>query len=301
MNKVEAQQRILRNLAIICHQVEAQNAHGQNISAYCETAICDAMNAVTSMGWLNINAFSNNFPAIDLITKDGTRGIQATLKTTKVKFDKTVCALAKQLVQKGNRLDGIQEVEVVGLTCVRNEGVTSWRTVTAGKSSVKVRGISLIKLLDLQNQDSVRLSDLDEALQGLTMITPFHLRSDEEELMTIVAYLDRPAIRDHRSAEMSWQEMNEAMRSIRRLLGQGADDQGHQITRPYRTFQPQFARLLKGIYTETEAISTLLRDELHSRGSLKGSDGILIDGHRLRIQEDVTALAMATNSQPPIW
>lgn len=49
MNKVEAQQRILRNLAVVRYQVEALSMNGQNISIYSETAIQDSLNAVR--GW----------------------------------------------------------------------------------------------------------------------------------------------------------------------------------------------------------------------------------------------------------
>jgi post-segregation antitoxin (ccd killing protein) len=301
VNKVETQGRIARNLAVLRYQVENLNANGQNISAYCETAICDALNAVTGHGWTNANAAAYNFPAIDLVASDGNRGVQATLHTTKTKLDKTIRTLKGALFATPSRLDDLREIEVVGLTCVNNTVVTSWQNVAGPKHSVKIRGIALGRLLRLQNLDGSQLSALDDALQGLTMTTPFHLSPDEAEAATIIAYLDRPAIRDARHLEGSWQHMQDAMRSIRRLLTQGANDLGQQVTRPHQTFQPGLARLLKEIYTETEAISALLRSELRVTGSLTSSEAILIDGHRLRIQEKVTELARRTRNAPPTW
>jgi hypothetical protein len=51
MNKVETQTRILRYLATIQYQVELLGRHGQNISMYTETAVTDAMTAITGEQW----------------------------------------------------------------------------------------------------------------------------------------------------------------------------------------------------------------------------------------------------------
>jgi hypothetical protein len=301
MNKVEAQQRILRNLAVIRYQVELLNRHGQSISIYSESAIADSLTAMTGEAWTNLNASNNNYPAIDLLSPDGARGVQATAHTTKAKLDKTVEALVKELNRTPNRLPALRQVEVVGLTCVGSRAVTSWQSMRGTKQAVRVRGVSLEKLLDLPNQGDAELLELDRALQGLASTSPFHLRSDQEELKTVIAYLDRPAIRDRRDVEMDWRAMEDAMLSIRRLLGQGASDAGHQITRPYPTFQPVIAAMLKVIYTETSAISALLRDELLLPGSMRDSDWSLLEGHRLRIQEKVTELAVEARLTPPSW
>ncbi len=258
MNKVEAQQRILRNLAVIRYQVELLNRHGQNISAYSETAIRDSLTAVTGQPWSNLNAASNNYPALDLVSSDGLRGVQATAHTTKAKLDKTISALVKELNQLPSPLPKLRHAEVVGLTCVTSQAVTAWQDINIGGQLVKVRGVALERILDLSNRSDVELAKLDRTLQGLASTSPFHIRSDREELLTIIAYLDRPAIRDSRHLESDWHDMQDAMRSIRRLLGQGADDSGHQITRPYSTFQPVVAALLKQIYADTSAISALL-------------------------------------------
>lgn len=301
MNKVEAWGRIARNLAVLQYQVENLNTHGHNISAYCEAAICDALNAVTGLRWTNANDAANNFPAIDLITSDRIRGVQATLHTNKAKLDKTIGTLRDELWATRSRLASVREVEVIGLTCVKSTAVTSWQDIAGPKASVRIRGIALDRALRLQSPDSFQLDALDHALQGLTMTTPFHLSPDEVEAATIIAYLDRPAIRDTRHHEASWVEMQDAMRSIRRLLTQGANDLGQQITRPHQTFQPRLGSLLKEIYTESEAISALLRNELRMVGSLTPGEAILLDGHRLRIQEKVTELAMQTGNPPPAW
>jgi hypothetical protein len=301
MNKVEAQQRIVRNLAVIRYQVELLARHGQNISIYTETAIADSLTAVTGQAWANINATHNNYPALDLLSSDGVFGVQATAHTTKAKLDKTIHALVKELGRAPSRLSDLQQVEVVGLTCVASRAVTSWQTVEGGTRAVKVRGVALEKLLNLPNRSEIELTSLDRTLQDLASTSPFHLRSDQDELRTILAYLDRPAIRDHRKIEMDWQAMQDAMVSIRRLLGQGANDLGQQITRPYATFQPVAAGLLREIYMESSEISVLLRDELHSPGSMRGSDWSLLEGHRLRIQEKVTELAAEAQLTPPLW
>lgn len=301
MNKVEAWGRIARNLAVVRYQVENLNAQGQNVSAYCEVAICDAFNAVTNLGWTNINDVAHNFPAIDLITSDRTRGVQATLHVNKAKLDKTIKALETELWKTGDPLVDLQEVEVVGLACVGSGAVVSWQDVPGPKSTVKIRGVSLDKALRRRNPDQSQLDALDHALQSLTLTTPFHLSSDEIEAATIIAYLDRPAIRVMRHHEASWAEMQDAMRSIRRVISQGANDLGQQITRPLQTFQPEVRSLLKEIYKETEAISQLLRNELCSAGSLTVGEATLIDGHRLRIKEHVTALAAHTGNDQPSW
>jgi hypothetical protein len=301
MNKVETWGRIARNLAVLRYQVENLNLQGHNISAYCETAIGDALNAVTGFGWTNVNDTAYNFPAIDLITSDHTRGVQATFHADKAKLDKTIKTLNSELWATPSRLASLREVEVIGLTCVKTAVVGAWQDVAGPNGPVRIRGIALDKSLRLQKPDQFQLDALDEALQGLTMTTPFHLSPDEAEAATIVAYLDRPAIRDTRHFEASWQEMQDAMRSIRRLLTQGANDLGHQITRPHQTFQPRLRSLLKEIYGETEAISALLRNELRVAGSLTPSEALLLDGHRVRIQEKVTALAVATGNRPPVW
>ena len=301
MNKVEAQQRILRNLAVIHYQVEALSRNGQNISIYAETAIQDSLNAVTGLSWTNINASSNNFPAIDLISQDGIRGVQATLRTTKAKLDKTIDALVKELAKPTSQLTALRQVEVVGLTCVNNPTVTAWAIIKGLKHPVAVRGIDLETLLGLSNLSDVELADLDEALQALATTSPFHLRSDQEEMRTIIAFLDRPAIRDRRTMEFDWHAMQDAMLSVRRLIAQGTNDTGQQITRPYPTFQPRLATLLKAIYTESAAISALLRNELHSPGSMRESEWMLLEGHRRRIQEKVTELATEANIPAPQW
>lgn len=188
------------------------------------------------MAWTNLNASNNNFLAIDLVTQDGTRGVQATFRTTKAKVVKTIDALVKELARPTNRLTALLRVEVVGLTCVNNPTVTSWQTIKGYKHSVRVRGIDLETLLGLPNLGDVELANLDQALQGLATTSPFHLRSDQEEMRTILAYLDRPAIRDRRPVEMDRHAMQDAMLSARRLIAQGANDAGQQITRPFPTF-----------------------------------------------------------------
>lgn len=301
MNKIEAQQRILRNLAVIRYQVEALNKNGQNLSIYAETAIRDSLNAVTGLSWTNINAGNNNFPAVDLISQDGVRAVQATFHTTKAKLDKTIDVVQEELAKGNNRLSALRDVEVVGLTCVSNRKVTSWTSIQGPKQAVRVRGIDLETLLGIANLGDGELDALDQALQGFTTTSPFHLSSDHDEMRTIIAFLDRPAIRDRRAAEFDWQDMQDAMRSIRRLIGQGANDTGQQITRPYPTFQPPFAALLKAIYSESAAISVLLKNELRVPGSMRESEWFLLEGHRVRMQEHVTELAVNARLPAPQW
>jgi hypothetical protein len=303
MNKVETQTRILRYLATIQYQVELLGSHGQNISMYTETAVADAMTAVTGETWINLNAISNNFPGVDLISPDRTYGIQATANLKKHKFDKTVEAITKELEQSNNRLKNLKRVEVIGLACVTNTKVTSWTKISTPKQTVEIRGISLERRLELENRSEAALDYLDRAFQGLASTNGvYQMRSDREELQTvIIPFLERPAIRDRRPVELDWHAMQDAMLSIRRLLGQGVNDIGVLVTRPYATFQPETARLLKQIYDETSAISALLRDELRIPGSLRESDGVLLDGHRLRIQERVTNLALGAQTPPPVW
>lgn len=299
MNRVEAQNRIIRNLAVIQHQVGSLAKNGQNMSAYSEGVIKDSLNAATGLGWTNLNAAQNNAPAIDLISADGTRGVQATLQTTKQKFDKTVASLTKELERPGSALSGLRQVEVVGLTCVSNVKVTTWSTLP--KHSMRVRGIDLLRLLALNALDDEQLADVDDVMQGAATTGPFHVNSDKDEIRTIIAYLDRSAIRHSRHIELDWHAMGDAMRSIGRLLTQGADDTGHQITRPYRTFQPPIRDLLYEIYRATTEISLLLRNELRSPGTLTQSEGVRIDGYRLQVQETVTTLANEVGLPPPIW
>ena len=301
MNKVEAQYRILRNLAVIGHQVDLLNRHGQNISMYSEAAIADSLSVVAGQPLTNLNSSQNNYPGLDLLSADGTLGIQATAKVTKAKMNQTVAALVKQFTQSSGVLPNLRQVEVIGFTCVTNKDVTTWREVTTNAQSVTVRGIALVKRLELANRSDIQLVKLDRMLQGLASTSLFNLRADEVELQTIIAYLDRPAIRDDRHIEANWSDMQDAMRSIRRLLGQGANDMGQQITRPYSTFQPAVAGLLQGIYADTAAISRFLRGELQVPGSISTGDKMLLDGYRLRIQEKVTDLAAAARLPPPAW
>jgi hypothetical protein len=226
--------------------------------------------------------------------------VQATLHTTKQKVDGTIEVLEKGLkLTHGSQFGGIRQIEVVGLRCVKNAKVTAWRDVSGGR--VRMRGIDLLTLLDLPNLSVGQLGELDEVLQSATMITPYHLNSDQDELRKIVSWLDRPALRDHRSVEQSWVAMEEAMLSIRRLIAQGANAFGHPYTRPYPTFQPAVAKLLKSIYDESAAISKLLKNELTSPGSMTEGEGVLIEGHRLRMQELVVKLAVQAHLPPPVW
>lgn len=197
----------------------------------------------------------------------------------------------------------MSKVEVIGLTCVKNKDVTSWKTLTVASHSIEMRGISLERRLGIENLDEWSLDHLDRAFQGLASTHgPYQLRSDREELeFVIIPFLDRPAIRDRRPVELDWNAMQDAMLSIRRLLTQGINDGGYLVTRQYSTFQPEAAHLLKQIYHETRAISRLLRDELHVPGTLRESDGVFVDGHRLCIQECVTKLAIGANLPPPVW
>lgn len=301
MNKIEAQQRILRNLAVIQFQVKLLNSQGQNISAYSEAVVRDVLIAITGQPWVNLNGLSNNYPALDLLSPDGISGVQATAHTTKAKIDRTVSALKKQLILDPKSLAELSEVQVVGLSCVDSKAVTAWQDVVTVVQTVRVRGVAVQHILDLANRTDRQLAGLDRALQGLASTTPFSISSDRDELKTVISYLDRPAIRHSRHLESNWHDMQEAMRSIRRLLTQGADDSAHTITRPYRTFQPAAAELLKQIYDETVAISTLLRPGLQSPSSMRESDLVLLDGHRRRIQEKVTDLAVGAQLTPPSW
>lgn len=304
MNKVDTQRRILRHLAIIDLQVRSLNRHGQNISMYTETAVAEAMTAITGQRWKNLNASSNNFPGIDLVSPDGAYGVQATAELDKAKFDKTVAVVTRELADpKKNRLKSVKTVEVIGMTCVTNPAVTKWKTISTPKQTIEIRGIALEKRLEVENLDEAALEHLDREFQGLASIQgPHLLRPDEEELRTvIIPFLERPAIRDKRPAELDWNAMQEAMLSIRRLLTQGINDAGYLVTRPYATFQHEAAQLLKEIYNETSAISALLRYELKTPGALRESDGRLIDGHRIRVQECVTELAVGAHLSPPAW
>lgn len=304
MNRVDTQRRILRHLAIIEHQVKTLNRHGQNISMYTETAVAEAMTAITGKRWKNLNAASNNFPGIDLMSPDGANGVQATADLNKAKFDKTVAVVTKELSDpKKNRLKSVKTVEVIGMTCVTNGDVTGWKKISTPIQTIEIRGISLEKRLEVENLDEHALEHLDRAFQGLASIHgPHLLRPDHEELRAvIIPFLERPAIRDNRAVEVDWNDMQEAMLSIRRLLGQGINDAGYLVTRPYPTFQHEAAKLLKEIYNETSAISGLLRYELKTQGALRDSDARLIDGHRIRIQECVTALAAGAHLDPPAW
>jgi hypothetical protein len=251
----------------------------------------------------DLNATSNNFPGIDLISLDGAYGVQATADLKKQKFDKTIEALTKELNQPKNRLKTLKKVEVIGLARLNNTKVTSWTRVTSPNQTIEIRGISLEKRLELENQSEAALDQLDRAFHGLASThSPYHLRSDREELeKAILPFLDRKAIHDRRAAEEDWHAMQDAMLSIRRLLTQGVNDVGVPTTRPYATFEPEAARLLKHIYDATSAISALLKDELRHPGALRDSDWSLLEGHRLRIQEHVTELAIGANLTPPSW
>lgn len=63
MNKVETQTRILRHLSIIEYQVTMLGRHGQNISMYAETAVAEAMTAVTGATWKNLKRPTTMLPA----------------------------------------------------------------------------------------------------------------------------------------------------------------------------------------------------------------------------------------------
>jgi hypothetical protein len=251
----------------------------------------------------DLNATSNNFPGIDLISLDGAYGVQATADLKKQKFDKTIEALTKELNQPKNRLKTLKKVEVIGLARLNNTKVTSWTRVTSPNQTIEIRGISLEKRLELENQSEAALDQLDRAFHGLASThSPYHLRSDRDELeKAILPFLDRKAIHDRRAAEEDWHAMQDAMLSIRRLLTQGVNDVGVPTTRPYATFEPEAARLLKQIYDATSAISALLKDELRHPGALRDSDWSLLEGHRLRIQEHVTELAIGANLTTPSW
>lgn len=299
MNRADAQARIIRNLAVIAHEASLLAANGQNRSTYAEQLIRDSLNAAHGRGWVDLNATQFNTPAIDLLSADGSHGIQATLGATKQKFDKTSTALKKVLMASAGKLSGLTHVEVVGLTCVRNPKITAWSTLPG--HHVQVRAIDLLRRLDLTNLGNDQLADVDDVMQNAATNGPFHVNSDGHEMQTIIAYLDRPAIRHARPMELQWRDMEDAMKSIRRLLAQGADDSGRQITRPYRTFQPHLRTLLYEIYSATSQISALLANELRVRGTMTESEGTRIDGYRLRIQEAVTELAAATGLKPPEW
>jgi hypothetical protein len=299
MNPVETRTRILRHLAVCRYQIEALNRNGQSISAYSEAAVQEALNAVHDWQLRNLNSTANNTPAVDLLSSDGTIGVQATFHVTKAKYEKTVSALKDELQKPRTPLAKITRLHIVGLTAVKNKAISTWARIDG--TGIEAKAYSLTKDLDLSNLKENTLATLDVEVQKLASTRGMLLRSDEEELAVIVRRLDRKAISDSYDMELSWQHMHTAMQDIRRLLSQGADNASHVITRPYDTFQPKYSVGLKSIYDTTALISRILGPGLTSRSVLSNADGVLIDGFRRKIIETITDLCSVAQIQPPTW
>ena len=188
MNKVEAMQRIRRNYAILTNQVELQNASGNVITEYCESAADVVLSRTRGWNLINLNRTNPNHPAIDFLSHDGTVGVQATFRVTAVKFKDTLTELEK-LLKKGKLLD-LKEVHVVGLNCVNNATIQAWNTVP-NFSGVQVKAYALNQEISNSSMNHSSLGDLDFDLGGLVSTSSLTLRSDSEEVAVIVAYLAR--------------------------------------------------------------------------------------------------------------
>lgn len=301
VSRVETQGRILRNLALVQNQLQFLSAHQLYSAHFIEELVQECLKVTTRREVENLNSISNNFPGIDLRSSDRTVGYQATLHVTKAKFDKTVAALASEVSRPSSRVSELVDVHVVGLTCVKNADIRRWSLVSQTVSSMRIRSIELNSILDLSKIDNDGLDDLDEVIQGFVDHWGHARTSDAEEVKKIVGWLDRPAIRDSRNAEMNWADMHGAMRSVRRLIAQGVDDLGHPFTRPRTTFADPYATQLKRIYVLSSQISQELRACLQA-GSLPEQDSVdRIESMRLEIQKIVGEICLAAMIPPPVW
>lgn len=300
MNRVESETRALRYLAIIQQQLRLASAHDVYQPIYSETVVQDSMNARFKLGLRNLNVDQLNFPAIDLRTKDRKHGIQATRKATAAKYKHTLAAMRTEMEQPGNRLKDLVEVQIVGIECVTNRALQTWH-VPEGVAGARVRMICLDKVLRLKEAKTKRLGKVENVLHGLSSSVGPQLRGDRDEIVSIAAFVDRPAIRDSRKVEGDWEEMDQAMKDIRRLLSLGTTPAGVTTTRGWQTFQPPVSAMLKTAYDASAQISRLLRDEVRAPGSLTQAQERLIDGHRLTIQEQVTLACRHLSIAPPVW
>ncbi|MCZ4069008.1 SMEK domain-containing protein [Microbacterium sp. H37-C3] len=300
MNRVDAQARITRNLATIRYQLEDLARRGLYMPRFTEELVQRAVGAATGRKVLDLNSGTNNFPGIDLRTDDETVGYQATVRATKQKFDLTRSALAKEATSSTSRVKRLADVYVVGISCVDNAQIRRWNPVDA-QSNVRMRAIELYSLLDLAHVGDDALYEVDDVVQGFANDWGRPRQSDAREIATIVAWLDRPAIRDARHYESNWQDLRTAMQDIRRLLARGVDDAGDRIARPKSTFQPPYSAPLQQIYNASHQISRILTASLQHGSSLTGNDMGAIDAFRLEIQRNVTLVCDEAGLEAPRW
>lgn len=300
MSRIDTNSRITRNLAIIRYQLEELSRRGMYMPYFTEELLQKTLNAASSQGVNNLNTVSNNFPGIDLRSADETVGYQATRHVTKAKYDKTRSALITELERADSRVTMLRDVYVVGVTCVNNAAIRRW-TQLDPRYHPRIRCIELNNLLDLPSLGDDVLLDVDNAIQGFVNDWGRPRNSDAAEIRTIVGWLDRPAIRDSRALELSWENMNTAMEGIRRLIGQGVDDLGHPITRPWSTFREPYDQNLRKIYDASHQISRLLTPHLQGQGSLTSADLRRIDDLRLLIQARATDLCINAGIARPQW
>lgn len=267
---------------------------------YSETVVQESLNAVHRLGLRNLNVDEPNFPAIDLRTDDRKYGIQATRRATAAKYKHTLSAMRAEMQHKSNRLDGLVQVEVMGIECVTNRALQTWH-VPDGVAGVRMRITSLDRALRLKEAKIKRLFRTETALHRLSGTVGPQLRTDVDEMALVAAFVDRPAIRDTRHSEAHWEDMADAMKDIRRLLSLGTNPSGVTASRGWATFQPPVSEMLKAVYEATTEISRLLREEVRAPGSLTPAQARLIDGFRLTIQEQITRACRHLGTASPAW
>lgn len=300
MSRIDALARVTQNLAIIRYQLEDLGRQGLYRPRFTEELVQRTLNTVTNQDVVNLNTELNNFPGIDLRSADETVGYQVTRHATKQKYDLTKRSLITELSKADSRLDGLRDVLVVGLTCVDNKEIRRWSPVDPSHTP-RIRTIGLFALIDLSRVGDEELMRVDDVVQGFVHNWGRPLHSDAAEIRTIVGWLDRPAVRDNRSVEADWTEMNEAMKGIRRLLAQGVDDLGHPVTRPRSTFKAPFDEHLTTIYQASHRISRILAPSIRTSRTPESADVDLIDDQRRLIQVAVTTLCGFAEIDPPIW
>jgi hypothetical protein len=301
LSRSDIQRRIHRSLAVIRYQCETLSQAGLYDSASLEELMQRLLNIDRNDQVTNLNFRSANFPGIDLRSPDGSVGYQVTLHATKAKFDETVRVINNEISSHSGRLDGLQDVYVVGLTCVKNTRIRQWSPATATSASPRIRAVEMKSLFDLALYTDELLADFDDELQSFVADWGRPLQTEAIAIEIFVSWIDRPALRDARDMESSWSAMEAAMQQLRKLLKQGVDDSGNPVVRPITTFQGPIKVKLNEIYDASHSISKALTTGRRGPTFPDANAVLEIDRLRAVIRTRVEELCHLANVDQPTW
>ncbi|MEY9777198.1 SMEK domain-containing protein [Arthrobacter sp. MW3 TE3886] len=292
---------ILRLLGLAGEQMSAQSREGAYVSSELERLGCELLNISRGLDLNNENCFKTNTPAVDLLTRDRSLGVQITLELNISKVKKTLKKFG-ELTVPGGSLHGTQKLWILGLRLEPRTDPPTWKNTDPHNV---VFG-SFRSQLMLESLDSSKLERIERSLLQITGCQMTSEPSEQESLERIIEFMDRPAVYQYSKDEISWTKCMSALDAVALLINSGVKlDDGMNTapvtgwTRPLPTLNPMLRTDLKTILKQVNAVKIAINRADPRSAMLDQHQSQFIDTERAKLRTIVNAFAKKHRIQPP--